>query len=62
MNISEKTSCADTSDVAPPDTPQQIKCVAMTHTMADVQSMENLAGLRRAKICQLMSLYLYKNI
>ena len=60
MDILEKMSSAETSDITPPDILQQNKCVKIIHTMDDVQSMENLAGLRRAKICQLISLHLYK--
>ena len=53
-------SSAETSDVAPPDIPQPNKCIAIIDTMADVHQWTNLAGLRRAKICQLISLHLYK--
>ena len=44
MDILEKMSSAETFDVAPPDILQPNKCVAIIHTMANVQS--NLAGLR----------------
>ena len=60
MDILEKMSSAETSDITPPDILQPNKCVTIIHTMDDVQSMENLAGFRRAKICQLISLHLYK--
>ena len=61
MDILEKMSNAETSDVAPLYIPQPNKCVAIIDTMADVQSMDRpRAGLRRAKICKLISLHLYK--
>ena len=60
MDILEKLSSAETSNVAPPDIPQPNKCFAIINTMADVHQWTNLAGLRRAKICQLISLHLYK--
>ena len=61
MDILEKMSNAETSDVASPYIPQPNKCVAIINTMADVQSMNKpIAGLRRAKICKLISLHLYK--
>ena len=40
MEILEKMSSAEASDVAPPDIPQPNKCVAIIHTMANVQSMD----------------------
>ena len=60
MEILEKMSSAETSDVAFPDIPQPNKCFAILDIMADVHQWANLAGLRRAKICQLISLHLYK--
>ena len=60
MDILEKMSSAGTSDVAPPDIPQPNKCFVIFDTMAVVHPWRNLAGLRRAKICQLISLHLYK--
>ena len=61
MDILEKMSNAQKSDVAPPYLPQPNKCVAIIDTKADVQSMDKpRAGLRRAKICKLISLHLYK--
>ena len=60
MEILEKMSSAETSDVAPPDIPQPNKCFPILDIMADVHQWANLAGLTRAKICQLMSLHLYK--
>ena len=62
MDILENMSSAETSDVGHPDIPQPNKCVATIDTMADVQLWTNLAELRRAKICQLISLHLYKKI
>ena len=38
MDILEKMSSAETSDVAPPDILQPNKCVTIIHTMADVRS------------------------
>ena len=60
MDILEKMSSAETSDVAPPDILQPNKCISIIDTMADVYQWTNLAGLRRAKICQLIALHLYK--
>ena len=60
MEILEKMSSGETSDVAPPDIPQPNKCIAIIDTMADVHQWTNQAGLRRAKICQLISLHLYE--
>ena len=40
MGILEKVSSAETSDVAPPDIPQPNNCVVISHTMADVQSID----------------------
>ena len=55
---------ADPSDVAPPDIPQPYKCFEIIDTMIlwlTFSQWTNLAGLRRTKICQLISLYLYKD-
>ena len=60
MDILEKMFSAETSHVAPPGIPQLNKCFAITDTMADVHQWTKLAGLRRAMICQLISLHLYK--
>ena len=58
MDILEKMFSAETSHVAPPDIPQLNKCFAIIDTMADVHQWTKLAGLRRAMICQLISLHL----
>ena len=42
-------SSAETSDVAPPDIPQPNKCVAIIHTMADVQSMDKPSRIKTCK-------------
>ena len=44
MNILEKMSSAETSDIAPPDIPQTNKCFVIIVTMADVHQWTNLAG------------------
>ena len=44
MDILEKMSSAETSDVAPPDIPQPNKCIAIIDTMADVHQWTNLAA------------------
>ena len=62
MDILEKMSSAETSDVAPPDMPQPNKCVAIIHTMTDVQLMVKPSWIKTAKICQLISFHLYKNM
>ena len=49
MDILEKTSSADTSDVAPPDIPQPNKCDARIYTMADVQSMDKPSWIKTCK-------------
>ena len=43
IDIFEKMSIAETSDVTPPDVLQTNKCVAIIDTMAGVQSMDILA-------------------
>ena len=48
---------AETCHVAPPDIPQLNKCFAIIDTMADFHQWTKLAGLRRAMICQLISLH-----
>ena len=40
MDILEKMSSAETSEIAPPDTLQPNRCVMIIHTMDDVQSMD----------------------
>ena len=40
MDTFKKLSSAEISDDAPPDKPQPNKCVAIIHTLADVQSMD----------------------
>ena len=42
-------SSAETSDVAPPDIPQPNKCVAIIHTMADVQTMDKPSWIKTCK-------------
>ena len=42
-------SCAETSDVAPPDIPHTNKCVAIIYTMADVQSMDTPSWIKTCK-------------
>ena len=49
MDILEKMSSAETSDVAPPDIPQPNKCVAIIHTMAAIQSMDKPSWIRTCK-------------
>ena len=49
MDILEKMSNAETSDVAPPDIPQPNKCVAIIDTMADVQSMDKPSSIKTCK-------------
>ena len=49
-----------TSDVTRLDTPQPNNHFAISDAMAGDLSMDNLTGLRRAKIWQLTSLHLYK--
>ena len=48
MDILEKRSCAETSDVAPPDIPQPNKCVAID-IMADVQSIDKPSWFKKCK-------------
>ena len=48
MDILEKMSSAETSDVAPPDILQPNKCVAIIYTMADVQSMDKPSSQGRS--------------
>ena len=50
-------SCAETAVVSPPYIPQPNKCVMIIHTFSQ---WTNPAELRCAKICQLISLHLYK--
>ena len=47
--LEKKMSSAETSDVAPPDILQPNKCVTMTHTMADVQSMDKPSWIKMCK-------------
>ena len=49
MDILEKMSNAETSDVAPPDIPQPNKCVTIIDTMADVQSMDKFSWIKKCK-------------
>ena len=49
MDILEKMSNAETSDVAPPDIPQPNNCVTIINTMADVQSMEKPCWIKTCK-------------
>ena len=49
MDILEKMSNAESSDVAPPDIPQPNKCGTSIHTMADVQSMDNPSWIKTCK-------------
>ena len=49
MDILEKMSSAETSDVAPPDKPHTNKCVAIIYTMADVQSMDTPSWIKTCK-------------
>ena len=49
MDILENTSSADTSDVAPPDIRQPNQCVAIIHTMADVQLMDKPSRIKTCK-------------
>ena len=49
MDILEKMSGAETSDVAPPDVPQRNKCVAIIDTMADIQSMDKPSWIKACK-------------
>ena len=50
MDILEKMSSAETSDVASPDTPQPNKCVAIIHIMADVQSMDKRSWIKTCNL------------
>ena len=49
MDILEKISSAETSDVAPPDILQPNKCVTVIHTMDDVQSMNKPSLIKTCK-------------
>ena len=49
MDILEKMSSAETSDVAPPDILQPNKCVTIIHTMDDVQSMDKPSWIKTCK-------------
>ena len=62
MDILEKTSIADTSDVAPPDTPQPNKCVAIIQTMADVLSMDKPSWVKMCTDLLAYFIYLYNKI
>ena len=60
MDILEKMSSAETSDVAPHDILQPNKCAAIIDTMADVQSIDKPRPIKKCKDCQFISLHLYK--
>ena len=49
MDILEKMSNTETSDVAPPDIPQPKKCVTIIDTMADVLSMDKFSWIKTCK-------------
>ena len=49
MDILEKMSNAETSDVAPPDIPQPNKCVTIIDTMTDVRSMDKFSWIKTCK-------------
>ena len=49
MDILEKMSNAETSDIAPPDIPQPNKCVTIIDTMADFQSMDKFSWIQTCK-------------
>ena len=49
MDVLEKMSNAETSDVAPRDIPQPNKCVAIIDTIADVQSMDKPSWIKTCK-------------
>ena len=49
MDILEKMSNAETSDVAPPDIPQPSKYVTIIDTMADVHSMGKPSWIKTCK-------------
>ena len=49
MDILEKISSSETSDVAPPDIPQPNKCIAVIDTIADVQSMDKPSWIKMCK-------------
>ena len=49
MDILEKMSSAETSDVAPPDILQPNKCVTIIHTMAEVQSIDKPSWIKTCK-------------
>ena len=50
MDILEKMSSAETSDVAPPDILQPNNCVTIIHTMADVQLMDKSSRIKTCKM------------
>ena len=49
MDILEKMSSVETSDVAPPDILQPNKCVTIIHTIDDVQSMDKPSWIKTCK-------------
>ena len=49
MDILEKITSSETSDVAPPDIPQPNKCVAIIDTIDDVQSMDKPSWIKMCK-------------
>ena len=49
MDILEKISNAETSDVVPPDILQPNNCVAIIDTMADVQSTDKPGWIKMCK-------------
>ena len=49
MDILEKISSSETSDVAPPNIPQPNKCVAIIDTIADVQSVDKPSWIKMCK-------------
>ena len=49
MDILEKMSSAETSDVAPHDILQPNKCAAIIDTMADVQSIDKPRPIKKCK-------------
>ena len=59
MDILENISSAKTCDLAPLYIPQPNKCVAIIILLLMFSQSTNLAGLIRAKICQLIRLHLY---
>ena len=49
MDILEKLSSAETSNVAPPDIPQPNKCFAIINTMADVHQWTKPSWIKTCK-------------